>query len=50
MCQECLTRGLWAHEETKRIDDFINGFIPKKNRKPAYEKKAQPPAPSPQKE
>jgi hypothetical protein len=30
MCNDCLTKGLWAHEETEQLDKFISGFTKKK--------------------
>lgn len=36
MCNECLTKGLWHTEEVERLDQFMNGFLPKRNKKPTY--------------
>jgi hypothetical protein len=27
MCNDCLTRGLWAHEESKLVDDFAASLL-----------------------
>lgn len=42
MCNDCLTKGLWSHEENAQLDKFISGFGPRKKR-PSYRtvKKAQ---------
>jgi|LauGreSBDMM110SN_4_FD.fasta_scaffold292053_2 hypothetical protein len=34
MCNDCLSKGLWSHEENKELDKFINSFSRKK--KPSY--------------
>ena len=43
MCNDCLTKGLWSHDENAQLDKFINGFGPRKKR-PSYRtvKKAEP--------
>mmetsp|Transcript_28383 Transcript_28383/g.84030 ORF Transcript_28383/g.84030 Transcript_28383/m.84030 type:complete len:82 (-) Transcript_28383:1316-1561(-) len=50
MCQECMTRGLWAHEETQQLDKFIAGFTNKpRAKKPSYHGRAEePPVTAPQ--
>lgn len=48
MCNECMTRGLWLHEESEQIDKFISGFTKKKTKKSAvYGGGRQPPQQQP---
>lgn len=45
MCNDCLNKGLWSHEENKELDRFINGFSRKK--KPSYRTAKKPQENSP---
>jgi hypothetical protein len=47
MCNDCLTKGLWEHEEKQQFDRFVNGFSARK-KKPSYRSAAQPKKPDPE--